>query len=920
MLALAGALTLAYAILQPTAASAQQLRDTGGRKLTVVDNADGIVVDASNSIEGDDRKDVHGTVIHRSIFRWGFDTTFKRLRWVPLHITLRSYFGEARAGELLIAYERDDRIDLELRQSITFSPKEADQSPAPKEVMFHLPPMDYAAGEKLHLYVTDQSGNTLLRDYRILLDPKFNEFAVWQPIDRLTFTVPKQPLEGDDTIALAVLGDGAVAPETPKPLRVAPKPTAPDSGERSGDRDRGSRNRGVDGAGESGSSYATPAADVSVTTVEMDMRYLPDHWLGYDAVDIIYLFNPKWDLWFASPGRWDALREWVHTGGRLVVVASMRADELSQSRFPGLTGVTFMGPATVSDLSSLMRGIGERASVHHAWKATGARNETLAPAFRNSPVGVQGTLEAVQLRPSKDVYAVYGLTDDGTYPLVTQCHRGLGTVTTFAFDFTATSLRGWTARPHVLGALLDYDVTNHFRRPPAAGAVGLASVSTDSDGFAYDSNPEYRTFQGKRVVLDQSAMIPVLRRIEQANPVPFPILAVFITLYVLVIGPLDYFLLKKLNLMTWTWFTFIFAAIAFFAFAWYGAEQIRGGEMEVVQVTVLDYANDDTPFYRGNLYAGLFSQKSATYRLYLDEPLPSAGLSRLLTTYVDPMDLRNPNDAETGSSVLGTLEVGQDKQRDIKGILLPQWRIRLVDGTWAGLHNGVRLRAEFSRDGRTLTIINDLPYAIEGVTLWSRQHRGVEVASALGPGGSIKVQLDPESYDGPQQKYQKFINDILSASDPYAGMQSDYNPFGGVSEPDVAPGRSVVTAVGESGDIVRESLAAAGSLHTWQHYMQPPDRVLRNGAGYVFMDSSALDRLDLTTQVMQPQPTQRDPIMVTAMAMRSPDALRSEHPNPVPLRVDGWEPLYTSYVMVRLLAYPPHQNWQAQTQAAGSND
>ena len=115
------------------------------------------------------------------------------------------------------------------------------------------------------------------------------------------------------------------------------------------------------------------------------------------------------------------------------------------------------------------------------------------------------------------------------------------------------------------------------------------------------------TFPGScRSALDQYAGVA---------PVSFSLVAGLIVLYLLLIGPVDYFLLRKLSpRMELTWVSFPLLVLAFAVAAYVLAYRFKGDEVRTNQVTLID-VDTESPWLRGTTWAQVFSPQMARYDL-----------------------------------------------------------------------------------------------------------------------------------------------------------------------------------------------------------------------------------------------------------------------------------------------------------------
>jgi hypothetical protein len=97
--------------------------------------------------------------------------------------------------------------------------------------------------------------------------------------------------------------------------------------------------------------------------------------------------------------------------------------------------------------------------------------------------------------------------------------------------------------------------------------------------------------------------------------IPFGWVAFFIFLYILLIGPGDYFFLKKvLKRMELTWITFPTIVVTVSLVAYYAAYVLKGNDLLVNQVNVVDI-DQAAGVMRGNSWISLFSPQNRDYTI-----------------------------------------------------------------------------------------------------------------------------------------------------------------------------------------------------------------------------------------------------------------------------------------------------------------
>ena len=311
-----------------------------------------------------------------------------------------------------------------------------------------------------------------------------------------------------------------------------------------------------------------------------DARQLPDRWIGYEGIDVLVLStadygtDPRSTL---SRTQAAALHDWVEMGGRLVFCVGSNARRVLGADSP--LAAFAPGTLNVDRATDRLTQTGPLETYVGSSKPIPGHGEPIAVAHL---IDVRGTIEAA--------------ADD--LPLVVHTPRGFGRVVFLATDLDRGPLAEWEDRPLLIGRLLD------LRPKPSDRSRGSSQGRT----FGYDD------MAGQlRSSLDRFADV------RSISPAWVAVLAV---LFILLIGPVDYFLLRKLaRRMQWTWVTFPTMVILFSVgvvalVLWSKPEEVRTNQVDLVDVDMISGR------VRGTTWVNVFSPETADYSLSLGPRLP----------------------------------------------------------------------------------------------------------------------------------------------------------------------------------------------------------------------------------------------------------------------------------------------------------
>jgi hypothetical protein len=257
------------------------------------------------------------------------------------------------------------------------------------------------------------------------------------------------------------------------------------------------------------------------SVVHLTQPTFPPEVRGFDGLEAIVWSDPDWSE--LTTARTEALMQWVHEGGRLVIVPGKRWRTLEHAPFRAILPAVPVECAQVEDWMWL------------------ESSERLPPLGRGSH---------------------WRLSDTTDHSLFQHGQVGFGDVTILAIDPGEPPFRDWAG-------IRDF----WHRRLDGRGMEDTAFIRTRVHA------------QG-----DASSFWPLFQKYSGVQTISFGMILLFLCLYVLVIGPLDYFALKRFDRLEWTWLTFPLAvAVAVGAATWW-AVSAKGTKYLSNSVTVVDLA------------------------------------------------------------------------------------------------------------------------------------------------------------------------------------------------------------------------------------------------------------------------------------------------------------------------------------------
>ncbi len=284
---------------------------------------------------------------------------------------------------------------------------------------------------------------------------------------------------------------------------------------------------------------------------------IPDHTSALVPINLM-LFSSV-DTGDLSASQEQAISDWVSQGGHLVITGGTNW----QATAAGLGDLLPLTPDASQTVDSLAP-IGD-------WTGSSAGN------LSQRAVASVGRLQAdaqVMVRSSDGI------------PLLVRRMFGGGTIDYLAVDPSDQPLRGWSGMSDFWLAL----VTTADSQP--SWSYGIS----DWDSASNSVN-----------------VLPGINLLPDILP-----LTGFLALYILLIGPLNYLILNRINRRELAWITIPVLIIAFSALAWAVGFNLRGNEVTISRLTLVQ-SWPDSDHARVQQLLGLLSPRRAQYTLSLSD-------------------------------------------------------------------------------------------------------------------------------------------------------------------------------------------------------------------------------------------------------------------------------------------------------------
>ncbi|MCA9148009.1 MAG: hypothetical protein KDA92_01855 [Planctomycetales bacterium] len=307
---------------------------------------------------------------------------------------------------------------------------------------------------------------------------------------------------------------------------------------------------------------------------------LPLNFLGYDSVDAIVVGtgNLAW-LDSVSPDQWMALRNWVQQGGKMIATFGANSDAMLSPDKPlaWFTPGEFLGTTTLRQTTGIEQFAGAR------------RIETAT--------GLAGGIAVAEIRPARGVVEATEGYGDNRLATIVRFASGMGQGIFVGYDLDQEPFAQWKDREKLAGQLLERVLSPVNKGQREQSDIGpVAHLGFD------DLAGQLRR---------------ALDRFPGVKNISFGWVAGLTVLYLLLIGPLDYWLIRRLDRPSLTWFTFASYVVGFTAIAVYLVSTWKGNTLQASQVALVD-ASLETSEVRGTTWAHIYSPQSTRVSIDLD--------------------------------------------------------------------------------------------------------------------------------------------------------------------------------------------------------------------------------------------------------------------------------------------------------------
>lgn len=348
-----------------------------------------------------------------------------------------------------------------------------------------------------------------------------------------------------------------------------------------------------------------------VTTVVLQTGDLPDRAEGLGSFNALIVSNTSTDN--LSSQQQTALKDWISQGGNLILMGGNGWSKVKAGFSPDLLPFQVYDYSNVNDLNGVVQMLGDS---------------------QTDPLNQAVVIAKADVLQGASALASESWNDTASpTPLIAQRVIGLGRIFATAADFLVPPLPNWSETARIWQNLLNYSAP-YLQTSP---------------------NTNYRA----------RSTTPVFSQISNIPNVRLPDLTIFIILaliYVLVVGPLNYFLLRHFRRTNLAWVSLPLSALVFVGLLYlFFINRLPSSQTMVNQISVIQM---DASSHTAKLqtYAAVLSDQDKNYSVQVNLPDSSDfGLFDPLPpqNYYNNRQVSNLVEEDTNTASLNNFHVGQ---------------------------------------------------------------------------------------------------------------------------------------------------------------------------------------------------------------------------------------------------------------------
>lgn len=319
--------------------------------------------------------------------------------------------------------------------------------------------------------------------------------------------------------------------------------------------------------------------DAKIIAGSMLPYVLPDRPAGYEGIN--FLIISDMDASAVSPAALKAVASWVASGGLLVISTGPDCKRFSNPFYDDLLPVKITGAGNLSGAASLS-------------------------AFGKSPFSA-GQIAVASSVVKRGIGRV--LAAEGGTPLLAVRDYGAGKVVFLALDYKASPFRDWSGQTEFWKYILATPVSKPM-------AQTITSTAEDFGGYRYGIDTA------------DLGMLGVVAQQPSIKMPSYTTIWAFLVSYILLLVPVNFFVLRKMRRLELAWVTTPIIVLAFTFGAYAIGYTMKGGSLKVREATLIE-GSSGARFARMVSCASVFSPARRSYDITVNDP---AALAQVIAT------------------------------------------------------------------------------------------------------------------------------------------------------------------------------------------------------------------------------------------------------------------------------------------------
>ncbi|MBE7553799.1 MAG: hypothetical protein HS126_22260 [Anaerolineales bacterium] len=432
-----------------------------------------------------------------------------------------------------------------------------------------------------------------------------------------------------------------------------------------------------------------------VDLIQLTLADLPERHQGWRMLNALILNDV--DTSGLTPAQCVALSRWVADGGRLVVGGGSGAGRTLAGLPAEVQPVTLGDQVETAALPGLEHYTGKTILVPGPFLVAESQPVAHAAVLLMNEAKAEAKLQA------QDISALAS-TSDSPIPLIVELPFGAGYVDFIALDLSQSPFDAWA------GAT---DFARQFLSPGAAW-------------------PQYLPMDVAPQQMSDSQIYYALTNLPSLDLPSIRLLGLLLIGYILLVGPVNYFLLRWRDRLAWAWVTIPFLTVIFSGLAYGLGFSLRGSDIIVNQISIIEMGQTGQT-KRADTYAGIFSPHRQSYTVEIDAE-----------TLVRPIG-QNAYDPWSGAVNNGSaLRIVESSPALLQGLAVDQWSMQSFVAEMSQIEPpGLTVQLTAEADGLRGQVSNQSSVTWEDVIfVFNGQFQKL---GNLMPGQTVPIRLDAQN-------------------------------------------------------------------------------------------------------------------------------------------------------------------------------